>query len=42
MKLIFRGELTPVIDSVFPIEQAQQAHARLEQGAQFGKIVMTI
>lgn len=42
MKLIFRGELKPVIDSVYPIEQAQQAHARLEKGAQFGKIVMTL
>lgn len=42
MKLIFRGELKPIIDSVFPIEQAQLAHARLEKGEQFGKIVMTI
>ncbi|MBI5035323.1 MAG: zinc-binding dehydrogenase [Chloroflexi bacterium] len=42
MKLIFRGELKPIIDSVFPLEQAQQAHARLEKAEQFGKIVMTI
>jgi len=42
MKLIFRGELKPVIDSVYPLEQAQQAHARLEKGEQFGKIVMTV
>lgn len=42
MKLIFRSELKPVIDSVFPLEQAQQAHARLEKGEQFGKIIMTV
>jgi NADPH:quinone reductase-like Zn-dependent oxidoreductase len=42
MKLVLRGELQPVIDSVFPLERAQEAHARLESGAQFGKIVLKI
>ena len=42
MKLIFRGELKPVIDSVFTLDQAREAHTRLEKGEQFGKIVMTI
>lgn len=42
MKLILRGELKPVIDSVFPIERAQDAHRRLESGEQFGKIVLTL
>ncbi|CAG0941166.1 alcohol dehydrogenase [Anaerolineae bacterium] len=42
MKLVLRNELKPVIDCVFPLERAQEAHARLESGAQFGKIVLTI
>jgi NADPH:quinone reductase-like Zn-dependent oxidoreductase len=42
MKLIFRGELKPIIDSTFPLERAREAHARLETGEQFGKIVLTI
>jgi NADPH:quinone reductase-like Zn-dependent oxidoreductase len=42
MKLIFRGELKPIIDSVFTLDQAREAHTRLEKGEQFGKIVMTI
>jgi zinc-binding alcohol dehydrogenase/oxidoreductase len=32
----------PVIDSVFPLEQADRAHARLEQPDRFGKIVLEI
>ena len=42
MKLVLRNELKPVIDRVFPLERAQEAHARLESGAQFGKIVLTV
>ncbi len=42
MKLVFRGELKPIIDVVLPLERAREAHARLEQGEQFGKIVLTI
>jgi NADPH:quinone reductase-like Zn-dependent oxidoreductase len=42
MKLIFRGELKPVIDTIYPLEQAREAHARLEKGEQFGKIVLTV
>ncbi len=42
MKLVLRGELKPVIDSILPLERAQEAHARLAGGGQFGKIVMTI
>ncbi len=42
MQLLFRGKLKPVIDSVFPLERAQEAHARLEKGEQFGKLVLTI
>jgi NADPH:quinone reductase-like Zn-dependent oxidoreductase len=42
MKLVFRGELKPVIDVVMPLERAREAHARLEKGEQFGKIVLTV
>jgi NADPH:quinone reductase-like Zn-dependent oxidoreductase len=34
------GELVPVIDQVLPLEAAREAHQRLEEGKQFGKIVL--
>lgn len=34
--------LRPVIDSVFPLEQARDAQAKMESGAQFGKIVLSM
>lgn len=40
MKLLFRGELRPVVDVVWPLERAREAHERLERGEQFGKIVL--
>lgn len=42
MKLVLRGELKPVVDVVWPLERAQDAHARLAKGEQFGKIVLTV
>jgi NADPH:quinone reductase-like Zn-dependent oxidoreductase len=41
MKLVFSGAVEPVIDVVWPLERAQEAHVRLEAGAHFGKIVLT-
>ena len=41
MRLVFDGTLEPVVDRVFPLEEIQAAHERLERGAQFGKIVIT-
>lgn len=38
--LFFRGELKPAIDEVMPLRRAAEAHARLEGGKQFGKIVL--
>jgi NADPH2:quinone reductase len=32
--------ITPVIDSVFPLEQAAQAHARMESSVHIGKILL--
>ncbi len=40
MALVLRGELHPVIDSVFPLAGIADAHRRLESGGQFGKIVI--
>ena len=39
---IAAGKLTPQIDATFPLEQAAQAHAHLENGAHLGKIVLTV
>jgi NADPH:quinone reductase-like Zn-dependent oxidoreductase len=41
MSLVFQGDLEPVIDVVWPLEKAREAHQRLEAGEQFGKIVLT-
>ena len=35
-------KLKPVVDSVFPLDKFREAMARMEQGAQFGKIVLKI
>ena len=42
MDLVFYGKITPVIDSVFPLDNIRDAHKRLESGEQTGKIVLTI
>ncbi|MGB9673896.1 MAG: alcohol dehydrogenase catalytic domain-containing protein [Anaerolineales bacterium] len=42
MGLISDGKLIPVIDRVFPLEEARQAQDYLEAGLQFGKIVLRI
>jgi NADPH2:quinone reductase len=39
--LITQGRFHPVIDSVFPLDQARLAHERLESGQHVGKIVLT-
>lgn len=36
------GGLRPVIDRVFPLAQAAEAHRRMDEGAQMGKIVLKI
>ncbi len=42
MKLVFQRKLKPVVDQVFPLEQAREAHERLARGDQFGKIVLRV
>jgi NADPH:quinone reductase-like Zn-dependent oxidoreductase len=36
------GGLVPPIDSVFPLSEARAAYARLQSGAQFGKVVIQV
>ncbi|MHA2080446.1 MAG: zinc-binding dehydrogenase [Candidatus Thorarchaeota archaeon] len=40
LKLVWGGQLKPVVDRVFPLSKAQDAHEILEKGDQFGKIVL--
>lgn len=41
MRLIWEGRLRPVVDRVLPLEQIGEAHAILEAGEQFGKVILT-
>jgi len=40
--LIEAGEIRPVMDKIFPLDQAAQAHAHMESGAHIGKIVLRV
>ena len=40
--LLAKETIQPVIDSVFPLEQVQDAHRRLESNETFGKVALTI
>ena len=42
MKLVSAGHLKPVVDRIFPLQEAAAAHAYLESGQQFGKVVLRI
>ena len=42
MKLVAAGKLKPVVDRIFPLAEAAAAHAYLESGSQFGKVVLTV
>jgi putative PIG3 family NAD(P)H quinone oxidoreductase len=35
------GKVRPIVDATFPLEQAAEAHRRLEGGAHLGKLVLT-
>ncbi|HEX2077338.1 MAG TPA: NAD(P)H-quinone oxidoreductase [Longimicrobium sp.] len=41
LPLISSGRIRPVVDSVFPFDAIRAAHARMEENASFGKIVLT-
>jgi len=40
--LIAAGRVRPVVDRVFPLDEARAAHERLEAGEQLGKIVLSM
>jgi zinc-binding alcohol dehydrogenase/oxidoreductase len=42
MLKMYDSGIRPIIDKVFPLEQASDAHIRMEAGDQFGKIVLRI
>ncbi|MBI3940192.1 MAG: zinc-binding dehydrogenase [Acidobacteria bacterium] len=37
-----QGMLKPIVDRVFPLEQVREAHQYLEEGRQFGKVVLRV
>jgi NADPH:quinone reductase-like Zn-dependent oxidoreductase len=41
LKFVFRKQLRPVIDRIYPLAEIRAAHERLEAKEQFGKIVVT-
>jgi NADPH:quinone reductase-like Zn-dependent oxidoreductase len=40
LKLVAQGRLKPVVDKVLPLAECSAAHAYLEAGKQFGKVVL--
>lgn len=42
LPLFARGDLVPVIDHTFPLEQADQAHEHLETSSVLGKVILEI
>jgi NADPH:quinone reductase-like Zn-dependent oxidoreductase len=40
LRVIARGDIHPVVDTVMPLDEVREAHERLEAGGQFGKIVL--
>ncbi|OFW04249.1 MAG: alcohol dehydrogenase [Acidobacteria bacterium RIFCSPLOWO2_02_FULL_68_18] len=42
MLRLYADGLRPIVDTVLPLDQAAQAHRRMEEGRQFGKIVLRI
>ncbi|NUQ86547.1 MAG: zinc-binding dehydrogenase, partial [Anaerolineales bacterium] len=42
MEHVFNGKLTPIVDSVYPLEKAREAYERYEKGEQFGKVVLKV
>ena len=42
LRLFEEGSLKPVVDRVLPLSEVREAHKILEEGRQFGKIVLTL
>jgi NADPH:quinone reductase-like Zn-dependent oxidoreductase len=41
VSLVDEGKLQPLIDTVFPLEEAREAQAGLSARAHYGKVVLT-
>jgi len=41
LPLLRSGRVKPIVDRVFPIEEAEKAHQYIKQGEHFGKAVLT-
>jgi zinc-binding alcohol dehydrogenase/oxidoreductase len=41
-ELVARGKVKPIVDRVFPLAEAAAAHEYLEEGRQFGKVILSI
>ena len=37
-----RGNIRPIVDTVFPLAEARQAHAYMEANRNFGKIILKV
>jgi NADPH:quinone reductase-like Zn-dependent oxidoreductase len=42
IQLLEAGQVRPVVDRVFPLSETAAAHARMDEGEQFGKIVLAV
>ncbi|MFX1600733.1 MAG: zinc-binding dehydrogenase [Promethearchaeota archaeon] len=42
MRLVFEGKLNPVIDKIFPLDKAKDAENYLNEGKQFGKVLLDL
>ena len=42
LKFVFRGQLKPIVDRTFPLNEIAAAHRYLENKEQFGKVVVTL
>jgi NADPH:quinone reductase-like Zn-dependent oxidoreductase len=42
LKLVEQGKLKPIVDKVWPLQDAVLAHEYLEKNRQFGKVVLTV
>jgi NADPH:quinone reductase-like Zn-dependent oxidoreductase len=40
LKFVFRKQLKPVIDQVYPLAEIRAAHERLEHKDRFGKVIV--
>src|SRR5690606_37214728 len=40
LRTAWSGAIEPVIDSTYPLKRTNEAHQRLETGAQFGKVLV--